>query len=63
MVRQTGAERVRVFRRAAVAWHEHKPHRAWEILAASGYGDHWNEFLRTALVRARRTAVSRGVAR
>lgn len=55
MITREAAHRRRAYRRAAYAWSSGKPHRAWEILAASGYGDQWQDFQREALRRARRT--------
>ena len=51
--RTDGRARVRAFKRAAVAWRAGRPHQAWEILATSGFGDHWKEFQRQALSQAR----------
>lgn len=55
MISRGAAHRQRAFRRAAYAWTHGKPHAAWEILAASGYGDQWEAFQREALRAARRT--------
>jgi hypothetical protein len=43
-----------VFRQAARAWNDRKPHRALEIIREAGYGaDEWREFQRIMLRRAR----------
>ena len=47
------SKRRRVFDRAAVAWHDGKPYRAYAILADAGMGEHWQLFQRTALADAR----------
>jgi hypothetical protein len=51
---QVSRDRVRAFRRAARAWNAGYPHAAWEILTRAGYESDWPEFLRTALIMARR---------
>lgn len=59
MINEDAARRRRALRRAAGAWQNGKPHRAWEILAAAGYEDLWPKFQRQALGHARRTFVVR----
>lgn len=59
MISESAARRQRAFRRAAHAWHKGEPHRAWEILAASGFEEHAPEFFRQAHGQARRRFVVR----
>ena len=59
MINRETAKRRRALHRAAYAWANGKPHAAWEILAAEGYGHLWPEFRSEALRRARRTYVVR----
>lgn len=59
MIKESAARRQRALRRAAGAWQQGEPYRAWEILAASGYEDLWPEFRRQALRTARRRFVVR----
>ena len=47
--------RTRAFKRAAVAWGAGRPHQAWEILATSGFQEHWQQFQRQALLAPKQT--------
>ena len=57
MISDQSARRIRAFRRAASAWNQGKPHRAWEIIATAGLDDPdgaWRAFRTEACRRARR---------
>jgi hypothetical protein len=57
--RTNAGKRHRALRQAVQAWRVGRPHRAWQILAEAGMADHWQEFQRVALRRARERFLAR----